>query len=93
MQVSDNIWYGMGLMDDRRWGVSVIHHGGDLIGFHSDMIQFSSAQVGAVILTNADLGGDLRDSFSRRLVEVLYDGKPEAADDLLLLRRTTRMRC
>ena len=82
VQVSDNIWYGMGLMDDRRWGVSVIHHGGDLIGFHSDIIEIPSAQVGAVILTNADLGGDLRDSFSRRLVEVLYDGKPEAADDL-----------
>jgi CubicO group peptidase (beta-lactamase class C family) len=82
VQVSDNIWYGMGLMDDRRWGVSVIHHGGDLIGFHSDIIAIPSAQVGAVILTNADLGGDLRDSFSRRLVELLYDGKPQAADDL-----------
>src|SRR5205823_3242429 len=29
--------YGMGLMEDRTWGVNVVHHGGDLAGYHSDM--------------------------------------------------------
>ncbi len=82
VQVGENVWYGMGLMDDRRWGVSVIHHGGDLIGFHSDIIAIPSARVGAVILTNSDLGAELRESFLRRLLEVLYDGKPEAAGNL-----------
>ncbi len=78
----EDIYYGMGLMDDRRYGISVIHHGGDLIGFHSDVIAIPSAQVGAVILTNADLGADLRGPFLRRLLEVLYDGKPEAVNDV-----------
>jgi CubicO group peptidase (beta-lactamase class C family) len=30
--------YGMRLMVDRTWGVTIVHHGGDLIGFHSDMM-------------------------------------------------------
>src|SRR5262249_40543149 len=30
--------YGMGLMVDSTYGVPVVHHGGDLIGYHSDMI-------------------------------------------------------
>ncbi len=77
--VGQDEWYGMGLMDDRRYGISVIHHGGDLFGYHSDWMAIPSANVGAVILTNADGGAELRGPFMRRLLEVLYDGKPQAA--------------
>jgi CubicO group peptidase (beta-lactamase class C family) len=75
-------WYGMGLWEDATWGVSVIHHGGDLPGFHSDWFAIPSAQVGAVILTNADYGAVMRRPFMRRLLEILYDGRPEAAGDV-----------
>ncbi len=74
--------YGMGLMTDRRYGVTVVHHGGDMIGFHSDWFAIPDADVGAVILTNGDNGYALRGPFGRRLLEVLYDGKPEAAGEL-----------
>jgi CubicO group peptidase (beta-lactamase class C family) len=80
--VGQDIWYGMGLMDDRTYGISVIHHGGDLIGYHSDIIAIPSAKVGAVILTNSDSGVQLRGPFLRRLLEILYNGKPEAATDV-----------
>ncbi|MEI6419036.1 MAG: serine hydrolase domain-containing protein [Sphingomonadales bacterium] len=80
--LGENQWYGMGLMEDSRWGVPVIHHGGDLLGFHSDMMWVPSAGVGAVILTNSDDGVLLRGPLLRRLLEVLYDGKPEAAAEL-----------
>lgn len=80
--VGQDEWYGMGLMDLRRYGISVIHHGGDLIGFHSDWFAIPSAGVAAVILTNSDRGVYLRDPFMRRVLEVLYDGKPEAAADV-----------
>jgi CubicO group peptidase (beta-lactamase class C family) len=78
----ENMWYGMGLSEDARWGVSVIHHGGDLLGFHSDMMWVPSANVGAVILTNSDDGVYLRGPLLRRLLELLYDGKPEAEADV-----------
>jgi CubicO group peptidase (beta-lactamase class C family) len=74
--------YGMGLMVDRTWGIPVVHHGGDLAGFHSDMLWLPEQGVGAVILTNADAGAALRGPFQRRLLEVLFDGKPLAQGDI-----------
>jgi CubicO group peptidase (beta-lactamase class C family) len=70
--------YGMGLMVDTTYGVPVVHHGGDMIGYHSDMIWLPEQNVGAVILTNGDPGWLLRNRFRRKLLEVLFDGRPEA---------------
>ncbi|HEX7253748.1 MAG TPA: serine hydrolase domain-containing protein, partial [Thermoanaerobaculia bacterium] len=70
--------YGMGLIVNTTYGIPVVHHGGDLIGFHSDMMWLPEQRVGAVILTNADPGWILRNQFRRKLLEVLFDGKPEA---------------
>ncbi len=70
--------YGMGLMVDKKWDVTVVHHGGDLIGYHSDMMWLPEHNVGAVILTNGDLGSMIRNQFRRKLLEVLFDGNPEA---------------
>ena len=70
--------YGMGLVVDTTYGIPVVHHGGDLIGFHSDMMWLPDQQVGAVILTNGDPGWMIRGQFRRKLLEVLFDGTPEA---------------
>ena len=80
--IGEDRWYGMGLMDDRSLGVSVISHGGDLSGYHSNMFAIPDAGVAAVILTNADRGVYLRGPFQRKLMEVLYRGRDEAAGDL-----------
>jgi CubicO group peptidase (beta-lactamase class C family) len=74
--------YGMGLMVKHVHDVTVIHHGGDLIGFHSDMMWLPDANVGAVVLTNGDLGTEIRDQFQRKLLELLYDGAPEADENV-----------
>jgi hypothetical protein len=78
VKVGEDIDYGMGLFSDRRWGVQVMRHGGDMIGYHSDMMWFPEHGVGAVILTNSDPGVSLRGPLLRRMAEVLFDGKPEA---------------
>jgi CubicO group peptidase (beta-lactamase class C family) len=70
--------YGMGLIVDRQYAVEVVHHGGDMIGFHSDMMWLPKHGVGAVVLTNGDPGWIVRDQFRRKLLEVLFDGRPEA---------------
>ena len=74
--------YGMGLEVDTTYGEPVVHHGGDLIGYHSDMIWLPRKKVGAVILTNSDPGWILRTLFRRKLLEVLFDGRAEADADL-----------
>jgi CubicO group peptidase (beta-lactamase class C family) len=80
--VGEDVTYGMGLMVDTQYGVTVVHHGGDLAGYHSDMIWLPEHGVGAVILTNADSGVIIRGPLLRRLLEVLFDGKPEAEEML-----------
>src|SRR6185437_2713186 len=72
--------YGMGLMVDSEWGVPVVHHGGDMVGFHSDMFWIPDANVGGVILTNGP-GWLIRRAFLRKTLEVLFDGQPEAEED------------
>ena len=72
----------MGLIVETKYGTPVVHHGGDMIGFHSDMMWLPEHNVGAVVLTNADPGWMLRDNFQRKLLEVLFEGRPEADADL-----------
>jgi CubicO group peptidase (beta-lactamase class C family) len=82
IDVGENHYYGMGLMVDSRYGVPVVHHGGSMAGYKSDIDFLPDSGVGAVLLTNSDNGGMLLGPFRRRLLEVLFDGKPEAADDV-----------
>lgn len=78
----ENAWYGMGLFNEVVDGVPVITHGGTLQGYHSDWWILPDAGIGAVLLTNADSGPAMFDPFLRRLLEVVYDGKPEAAQEV-----------
>jgi len=78
VHIGKDVSYGMGLMVDSTYGIPVVHHGGDLVGFHSDMIWLPEQNVGAVILTNGDPGWLLRDRMRRKLLEILFDGHPEA---------------
>ena len=70
--------YAMALMVDNSDGVTVVDHGGDMGGFHSNMMWWPDQKVGAVILTNADDGVNLRGPFKRRLMELMFDGEPQA---------------
>jgi CubicO group peptidase (beta-lactamase class C family) len=80
--VSEDVTYGMGLFVDRRLGIPVVRHGGSMFGYKSDMIWLPDHGVGAVILTNSDSGNALLWPFRRRLLELLFDGKPEAEEQL-----------
>jgi len=80
--LGEDAWYGMGLMVDKTWGVTVVHHGGSLAGYKSDIMLLPDAGIGAVILTNSDKGQTLLRPFMRRLLEIVYEGKPEAAADV-----------
>ena len=80
--VSEDVTYGMGLQVTTTWGVPVVHHGGSLFGYKSDMIWLPDHGVGAVILTNSDAGVRLLAPFRRRLVEILFDGKPHAEEQV-----------
>jgi CubicO group peptidase (beta-lactamase class C family) len=80
VQTGEDAIYGMGLVVSRYYGIPIVGHGGSLFGYKSDIIFLPDHGVGVVILTNADTGGYLTGLFGRRLLEVLFDGKPEAIE-------------
>ena len=86
--VGTDITYGMGLMVHTQYDTPVVHHGGDMIGFHSDMMWLPEHNVGAVILTNGDPGWLIRGVFRRKLLEVLFDGHPEADGQIAAAAKT-----
>jgi CubicO group peptidase (beta-lactamase class C family) len=80
--------YGMGLMVNKQYGTPVVLHGGDMIGFHSQMLWLPEHGVGAVILTNGDPGWLIRSVFQRKLLEVLFDGNKEADGQMKAAAKT-----
>jgi CubicO group peptidase (beta-lactamase class C family) len=86
--IGQDATYGMGLMVDTQYQVSVVHHGGDMVGFHSDMMWLPAQGIGAVVLTNGDPGWIVRSQFRRKLLEVLFDGRPEAEAQVAAGART-----
>jgi CubicO group peptidase (beta-lactamase class C family) len=90
IKIGNDVSYGMGLEVDREWGIPVVHHGGSMIGYKSDMFYLPEHDVAAVILVNSDEGGRILNPFSRRLLEVLFDGKPEAEEDVAVAARNMK---
>jgi hypothetical protein len=82
IRIGNDVTYGMGLQVDRTWGIPVVYHGGSMIGYKSNMYYLPEHDVAAVLLTNCDEGQALLGPFSRRLLEVLFDGKLEAEENV-----------
>jgi len=80
--VGEDATYGMGLTVSRKYGVPMVSHGGSMAGFKSNLYFLPDSGIGAVLLTNSDNGGMLLGPFGRRLLEVAFDGKLEAAGDV-----------
>ncbi len=82
VRIGEFTTYGMGLEVDSEYGIPVVHHGGSLFGYYSDMFWLPDQGLGGVVLTNAGPGWLLRRALLKRTLEVLFDGRPEADDDL-----------
>jgi CubicO group peptidase (beta-lactamase class C family) len=93
IQMSEDTAYGMGLVISTRYDIPVVMHGGSMFGYKSNMMFLPDHGVGAVVLANADTGGLLTGLLGRRLLEVLFDGKPEAVEQarVALAQRTANI--
>ena len=90
IKIGNDVTYGMGLEVDRQWSIPVVHHGGSLIGYKSDMFYLPEHDVAAVILVNSDEGGHILNPFGRRLLEVPFDGKLEAEENVTVAARNMK---
>lgn len=87
VSVDEYLSYALGLLVERRYGIQLVLHGGDVIGYHSEMIWLPEHGVGSVILTNGDPGWWLVRAFRRKLLELLFDGRPEADESVVSMAK------
>ena len=90
VRIAEEAWYGMGLSLEDVKGLRVISHGGSMFGYKSNFFVVPDAGIGGVVLTNADSGWNVTRAVMRRTLELIYDGKPEAEEDLLSAVRSAR---
>jgi CubicO group peptidase (beta-lactamase class C family) len=83
VRVGEESWYGMGLWLEDVKGIRVVSHGGSMFGYKSNFFLVPDTGVGGVILTNADSGWGVANVIMRRTLELIYDGRPEAEENLL----------
>lgn len=82
VKITDDVSYGLGLFIERDHGVTVVHHGGNTLGFTADWFLLPEHGVGAVVLSNAGGANTFHQAVRRRFFELAFDGKPEAQEQL-----------
>lgn len=72
--------YGLGWFVDEYKGLRLIEHGGNTMGFTSDMAFLPDAGVGVVVLTNAQVSNSFNILVRTRLFDLIFDDVDEEAD-------------
>lgn len=81
-------FYGLGLVIDRSLGTDVLMHNGATFGYQSLLFWLPQLGIGAVLLTNGDQGNALAALVQRRLLELVFAGRPEAETNLTVQAAT-----
>lgn len=72
VQVTAQTSYGLGWFIDTYKGQTIIDHGGNTLGFTSDLAFLPNAGLGIVVLTNAQATNLFNEAIRYRLVELLF---------------------
>ena len=77
--ITHEMSYGLGWIVDEYKGLPVLHHGGNTLGFTSDLAFLPDTGLGISVLTN-QYGSLLNQLVRFRLLELLYQQEPEAEE-------------
>jgi CubicO group peptidase (beta-lactamase class C family) len=78
VRMGEKLSYGLALAVGRQAGVETAGHGGGTFGFNTLAVFLPEHGIGLVLLTNSGDAGAFLNAASRRLLEILFDGKDEA---------------
>lgn len=81
-RMSEGSFYGLGLIIEDDKGVKVVGHGGNAIGYTSDMFFLPERKIGVVLLTNADQANGFRSFVRERFMELLTGREAHAQENL-----------
>ncbi|MDX2141585.1 MAG: serine hydrolase domain-containing protein [Chloroflexota bacterium] len=83
--VSADVSYGLGWFISEYKGVQVINHGGNTLGFTSDLALLPDAGLGIVVLSNGQAANMFNEGVRARLLELVYDQPAENEEQIAFL--------
>jgi CubicO group peptidase (beta-lactamase class C family) len=78
IKIDDRSSYGLGLFLTERQGIEEVMHGGNTLGFTSDMLFLPKHGIGLVILTNLHVANTFLGAVHQRLLELLFGAAAKA---------------
>lgn len=82
VKISSDESYGLGLAVGTEAGIPLVSHSGGTAGFTTRFVFLPEHDVGMVLVSNASRSGLFYGVVERRLLELLFDGRARAKDDL-----------
>ncbi|MDD0853637.1 serine hydrolase [Halobacteriovorax sp. GB3] len=82
VKITENLSYGLGLFVENNKGIEIIHHGGNTLGFTSDMFFIPSKGIGVVTLINQGDADVFRSSVKLKLLEMFF-GMDNKVDEVI----------
>lgn len=82
IKISSKAHYGLAMIINRGRGIRILGHGGGTLGFSSNLFFLPDHGVGMIVLSNRAGAGAFTKLVTRRVLELLFDGKPRAAKGL-----------
>jgi CubicO group peptidase (beta-lactamase class C family) len=80
IKIDDKNSYGLGLIISNECGLWVIHHGGNTLGFSTDMYFLPDSRFGAVVLTNAYAAIEFLAATRQKIRELVFGAEPRAEE-------------
>ncbi len=90
VRITERLTYGLGLFVEDDHGVALVHHGGNNLGFTSDLFLLPAHGLGLVLLANAGGANAFRAAVRRRFLELVFGGRELAAASLAERLRVQR---
>jgi CubicO group peptidase (beta-lactamase class C family) len=78
IRINEKAGYGLGLLHSDEHGLEVISHGGNTLGFTSDMFFLPEQDLGVVVLTNLRIANAFLGALRQCLFEILFGAEPKS---------------
>jgi CubicO group peptidase (beta-lactamase class C family) len=82
IKINEKVGYGLGLLQSEEQGLRVLSHGGNTLGFTSDLYFLPDQALGVVVLTNLRIANAFLGVVRQRIFEILF-GAERKSDQML----------
>lgn len=80
IKINEKLGYGLGLLHSEEQGLEVLSHGGNTLGFTSDLFFLPEQNLGVVVLTNLRIANAFLAAVRQRVFEILFGAELKAEE-------------